>query len=295
MQKQKIYIIIAVVFALLAVIMTKVYLGEQQKSIYAAAQMAAKKRQQDSTSVLVAKADIPRGAIVDQGKLEVSIIPNDYVVPQAVTSLDRIAGMFTIASIQKGEQISLSKLAYPKQRGGLTENTPVGKRAITVAVDNVSSLAGMIKAGDYVDVIALMSIPVQTADGKMSAQAAVIPLFQNVLILAVGQETGGPAAEQQARYAKEEKKEISSGLITLALSPQEASIIAFVQEQGKLRLVARNSADSKIEPFQPVSWEALLQYFSPKTAPKEEKPIVKEETYVDIYRGVNKERVPLAK
>jgi len=279
----------------LAVITTKIWLSEQQKNIYADAQRKVDKIQQNSTSVLVAKEDIARGAIIDQNKLEVSIIPNKFVVPQAVTSLDRIADMFTIAPISKGEQLSLSKLAYPKQRGGLAENTPAGKRAITISVDNVSSLAGMIKAGDYVDVIALMPIPVQMADGKMSAQAAVIPLFQNVLILAVGQETGGSAAEQQGRYAKEEKKG-SSGLITLALSPQEASIITFVQEQGKIRLVARNPADSKIEPFQPVSWEALLQYFSPKVAPKIVEPVVKkEETYVDIYRGVNKERVPLAK
>lgn len=309
MPKQRLILIIGIILALIAVFFIKVYLDEQRSLYREQAKKALKNIQANQTAVLVAKEDIPRGAAIDPDILETKIVPNQYLQPQAVTSLDRIAGMVAIASISAGEQLSLTKLANPKQAGGggLAESTPVGKRAITISVDNISSLAGMIKPSDYVDVIAMVPVPVQGPDGKQALQVAVMPLFQNVLVLAIGQNTGTIIqAPSEGRYKKEEKKE-ASPLITLALSPQEASLIAFVQEQGKIRLVLRSPADSQIEQVKPASWDTLFQYVMPKETreqpkevepppppePKKEEP--KPIDYVEIYRGTNKERVPLSK
>src|SRR3989338_5164718 len=265
MPKQRIALIAGIVLALVAIFMVKVYLDQQRQVIQEQAKRTLAKIQANQTAVLVAKKDIPKGIVIEPEMLETAIVPNQYLQPNAVTSLDRVAGMITIGPISKGEQIILSKLSQSRQAGqggGLAEATPVGKRAITVSVDNVSALGGMIKAGDYVDVIALVPVPVQTQEGKQASQAAVMPLFQNVLVLAVGQETGAVSA-QDSRYKKEEKKEISP-LITVALSPQEASLIAFVQEQGKIRLILRSPADSQIQPVQPASWDTLFQYLMPQ-------------------------------
>jgi len=159
-------------------------------------------------------------------------------------------------------------------------------------VDNIASLAGMLKPGDYVDVIAALPLPVQGPNGAVSSQPAVIPLFQNILILAVGQDLGSQV-KGESRYKKEEAKE-ASPLITLALTPQESNLIAFVQEQGKVRLVARSPADSQVQPFQPVGWDALMQYIMPQLG--EQKVEVKEpDDVVEIYRGLNKEVVILPK
>jgi pilus assembly protein CpaB len=300
MKKQAIILIAAFVFLVLAIILTNSYLSQQRQAIMQDAKKKLQEIQANSVSVLVAKTDIARGASITSDNLEVAIVPNQFIQPQAVTSLDRIDGMLTIAPISRGEQITMSKLVYPRQEsGGLSGNTPVGKRAITVSVDNVAALAGMIKPGDYVDVIATVPLPVQGADGKVNAQTAVIPLFQNVLILAVGQEigavvkTGGDTSRYQAAAAQGQEKKEFSPLITIALSPQEANLIAFVQEQGKIRLVVRSPADSQIQPFEPVGWDALLQYVMPQQ-PKVE---VKEEPqdFVEIYRGLSKEKVVLPK
>lgn len=276
--------------------MTKVYIDQQRQAMQEQVKRSLVSEQANRVAVLVAKQDIPKGTVIDTAMLETAIFPKQYIAPQAVTSLDRIAGMITIASISKGEQIILTKLTHPRQTGSLAEATPVGKRAITISVDNLAALAGMIKPGDYVDVIAMVPVPVQTPDGKTTTQVAIMPLFQNVLVLAVGQRTGTVAAAE-SRYREEEKREISS-LITLALGPQEASLIAFVQEQGKIRLVLRSPADSQVQPVLPATWETLFQYVMPKETakpePKEEKSKATIE-YVEIYRGLNKERVPLSK
>jgi pilus assembly protein CpaB len=298
MQKQRIILIIGIVLGIIAVFMAKAYIDQQRQTISEEAKKKLAKMeaemQTNQTAVLIAKEDIPRGVMIEPAMLDVQVTPNQYLQPQVVTSLDRVAGMVTIAPISKGEQITLSKLAQPKQVGGLAEVTPVGKRAITISVDNIAALAGMIKPGDYVDVIALLSVPVQTLEEKQVTQVAVVPLFQNVQVLAVGQQTGRLLAEE-SRYKREERAEVSP-LITLALTPQEANLIAFVQEQGKIRLVLRSPADAQVQPVQPASWETLFQYVMPK---EEVKPVTKEAQepteYVEIIRGLSKEKVPLSK
>lgn len=294
MQRQRLILISGIVLGLIAIFMIKVYIDQQRKSIHDAEVASANKYLANSTPVLVAKQDIPRGSTLDSDALEAETIPNKFVQPEAVTSLTRVEGMKTIAPIKKGEQVTLSKLSYGQSVGGLAEATPVGMRAITISVDNVASLAGMIKPRDYVDVIAMIPVPVQTSEGKQVAQLVVVPLFQNVLVLAVGQETGAAAKSGGQYSATEEKKKESASLITLALSSQQANLIAFVQEQSKIRLVLRSPADSKIEMVQPATIDTLLQYIMPP-APPRPVPVEEKKEYVEIIRGLNKEKVPLSK
>ena len=297
MQRQKIIIIIGVLLALMAVFMTKAYIDQQRNQVIDEAKKKIasieKNIAKNEVKVLVANKDISRGAAITAENTEISIIPEQYRQPQAV-SADRAIGMVAVVPISKGEQVSLNKLAQPRQLGGLAEGTPVGKRAITIAVDNISSVGGLVKPGDYVDVMALVPVPVQAPDGKQVNQMAVMPLFQNVLVLAVGQDIGAITSASGKKEA--EKRSDNSPLITLALQPQDANLIAFVQEQGKLRLTLRSPADSQMQATQPASWDTLFRYLMP---PKQEVPEPETKApatdYVEIYRGLNKERVPLSK
>jgi pilus assembly protein CpaB len=292
--KQKLILIAGIALALIGTIMVKLYIDQQRQLAIERANQALQSVQANQTAVLVARQDIPKGASISAESVEVAIVPNRFVQPQAVTSADRLSGMITLVPISKGEQISLSKLTYQREAGALSEITPVGKRAITISVDNIASLLGMVKAGDYADIIALLPVPVQAADGKQATQAAVIPLFQNVLVLAVGRQI----STSTARAQKEEATQETNPAITVALTPQEANLLAFVQEQGKLRLVLRSPGDSQIEPTTPASWDTLLQYIMPKEkvplqVEEEEKKPAPETSYVEIYRGMSKERAAL--
>lgn len=307
MQKQRIILIIGVILAILVVVLIKVYLDQQRRAYEEEAAQRATRMQEAQTSVLVAREEIPKGTPMTPELFEPQIVPKQYVVPQAVTSLDRINGMVAVVPIAKGEQIALTKLTFPREArtgGGLAEATPVGKRAITINVDIMASVAGMARPGNYVDIIATIPVPGLTTEGKQSVQAATFPLFQNVLILAVGQQisTLAPSGEEGSRYKEGQQPpptpqpQSTSSLITVALSPQEANLAAFVQEQGKLRLVLRSPADSQLESLQPISWEALFKYLMPKDAAKQKEPEKTEpEAYVEVYRGLKKEKVPLSK
>ncbi len=291
MPKRLPFIIGSVVLALIAVFLVNMYLQEQNRSLRLQAKQEITKIQERLSSILVASKDIPKGVTIEADMLETKVIPKEYIQPQAVAYSERIIGMMTLVPFSKGEQITLSKLASAKQAtsSSLAMATPVGKRAISITVD---SLMGMIKPGDYVDVIGLIPVPVQTQEGKQASQMAVMPLFQNVLVLAVGRNLGTLSSD--ARYKKEEDV-ASSPTITLALLPQEASLITFVQEQGKIRLVLRSPADSSVEPVQPASWDLLFQYLMPKQAVVAETSPKEKGREIEIYRGLKKETITLSK
>lgn len=287
--KRKLALIVGVILGVLLVFMIKGYLDQQKALVMERARRALEEIQADQVTVLIAKNDIAPGVLVEPDMLEPQIVRTKQQESRSVNSLARIEGMIAAVPIVKGEQITLDKLMYIRDRGGLSGLTPVGKRAITISVDNISSLAGLLKPGDYIDVIAMIPVPIRGTGGQ-ATQMSVMPLFQNVLVLAVGQKTQ-PKSRFSSRLDRKEDTGISS-LITLALSPKEASIISFVQEQGRLRLVLRSPADSHKEPPQPVSWETVFQYVmpelleGPETAPKP--------PTVEVYRGMKKEEMILS-
>ena len=296
--QRRIALIIGVVLALIAMFMVKVYLDQQSNVIKKQTLQEISEKQRRQISVVVAKNDIEKGATITAEMLDIKVYPRQFVQPQAVTSPERIIDMVAVVSIAKDEQITLSKLLSPQQaRGGaLAMATPIGKRAIAIAVDNIAALMGMIRPGDYVDVIGLIPVPMQTPDGKQVSQVAVIPLFQNVLVLATGQQTARVSSGRD-RYAKDGGTG-ASPMITLALSPQEANLIAFVQEQGKLRLTLRNVSDSKIEAVQPANWDTLFMHIMPKVQQQQktatEPTAPKTQRTIEIYRGLNRESIAIS-
>lgn len=301
--RKKLPLIIGVVLSLVAVYLIKIYTDQQRQVIIEDARKSIERIRTEQVPVLVATQDVPKGSTIDNNSVGVAVIPMQHVQPQAATSLDRIAGMVTLVPISKGEQITLNKLMPVKEAapvaGTLAMVTPIGKRAITISVDSISGLGGMIRPGDYVDVVAMTVIPVSTAEGNQVTQSAVVPLFQNVLVLAVGQNTGAVPPAAEGRYQTEQPAAAgASPLITLALSPQEANFLAFIQEQGKIRLSLRSPADAEVEPLRPASWDTLLQYLMPSETiePKEEEKEIEEEPkeYIEIYRGLIKEKIPLS-
>jgi pilus assembly protein CpaB len=302
MSKQKIFLIIGILLAVSAAFLIKSYLDGQRKDIIADAKRQLAKAQEESFAVLVANTDIPAGSQVDPNNFQTKYTSRKNVEPQAVSSVDRIVGMVSVVPIARGEQVTSNKFARIKQvSSGLAESTPIGKRAVTISVDSLSSFAGMLKSGNYVDVIATITVP--ASQQIKVAKTSVIPVFQNVLVLAVGQNimVGSP---EERKYMKNEKSE-PSPYITLALSPEETSLFSFIQEQGKIRLVLRSPSDANIERIQPANWENLFNYLNPSLPRSErvETEQVKAEAkaaegpavFVEVYRGLNKERVPLSK
>lgn len=268
--------IVAGIAGIIAVFLINAYVQQQAQM----ARDAEQERQKRIATVVIAKKDIPAGVALEESMLQEQNIRRDLLQPSAASSIGRVTGMASLSPIAKGEQILLNKLSSTGQGASLSSKVPKDKRALTIPVDNISSVGGMIRPGDHVDILGAVPIPVMTQEGKQATQMSTIALFQDVLVLAVGQEyatvPGGDKGEKKL-----------SPTITLALAPEEANIVAFVQEQGKIRLALRSPQDVSRQPSVPTSWPVVLQTVIPGYFQRPQESGTKRT--VEIIRGQSRE------
>ena len=196
----------------------------------------------------------------------------------------RQATMATATPGQGGSDVP----APPKS--SLALRTPAGKRAYTILMDSLSAVGGLVNPGDYIDVIAHLNIPNPTSEAQTPESISSI-VFQNVQILAVGTNLQAPGGYEQQQNAR-------SLNITLALTPEEAGLMAFMEKNGKLQFILRAPAETETEQVKVSSWSTLADYVFEKQGTElvlpREKAIIeplkqekKEEVkpFIQIFRG----------
>lgn len=287
--QKRLPLIIAIACGILAIVLLNIYLKQREGEIFEKIkqipqQTSPARMQQQTAIALVAQTNIPAQAPITPADVAIKEIPVEYLQPGAIASLEEVIGQIAAVDITAGEQIIKTKLTPPaKISKTLSEITPEGKRAIPTAVDNALEIVDLIKPGNYVDVFALISPPPGRGQIPQGASSPnLVSLFQNIKVLAVGSEFG-QTPEAKVTSASAAKT------VTLALSPQEALLLSFVQEHGKIKLALRSSEDTKKEFVKPVDWDSLFEYLYPSRESGAESagPVV------EIYRGVEKEVIPL--
>jgi pilus assembly protein CpaB len=186
--------------------------------------------------IVVAACDIAPQTLLTREMLTIKKVPMDYIHPQALQKMEEAVGCISLTSVVNGEQVLKSKLATPGEvKNGLAYLVPVGKRAISIAVDEVSGVAGLLKPGDHVDVAAIMSFP----DGIGGEELSSLIVLQNIPILAVGK-------KMSDKNSKMETDSNAKKTITLAVTIQEAQSLLLAGQKGSLRLLLRSPVDDSI-------------------------------------------------
>jgi len=232
--------------------------------------------EQQGVSVIVAKVDIaPKTKITPDMVSEVKV-PSEYIQPGAVTSLDKAVGIVVREQIVSGEQVSERRLVLQGKSVGFTGIIPRDKRAVTVAVNEVTGVAGFIKAGDYTDIVV-------TFDTATVGDNVSHVLMQNILVLAANRDTEIGVSETTA---KESTKELGKGgTVTMAVTLDEAAKLTLAEEKGKIRLVLR--------PYLPLTNIVITEVATPKDLVGDHVSLVKSEVAPPsqpIY--VNRQEVP---
>ena len=146
-------ITIAVALAVVAALLTSFYVTNYQRNV---------RKDEANVPVWIAARDIPAGtsgaALDMKGLLEKSEVVRRSVVPGAISSPEQVAELVSMQPIFAGEQISTRRFATPSQRGIRAQLTGV-QRAIAVPGDAHQLLAGTLKTGDRVDIVASWAHP----------------------------------------------------------------------------------------------------------------------------------------
>ena len=129
------------------------------------------------------------------------------------------------------EPIIASKVSAPNQRASLSTVIEKGKRAVTVAVDDVRGVAGFIFPGDFVDVV------LTRTNNSIGPQDFAEVILQHVKVLAIDQMAG----------ERQERPTVAKA-VTVEVSPEQALKILLATNVGKLSLILRQPAELAMAP-----------------------------------------------
>ncbi len=224
--------------------------------------------------VLVAARDIPAFSEITVDMVVVKQVLQGSSHPRAARASDEAVGFVTEGLIVEGEEILPAKLKQQGQEeSGLSYLVPQGMRALTVAVDEISGVAGFLQRGDYVDVIAYTTTSYSLEDAAQpegaggdaaqpegaaenaaarATQSTSVVAAQNVRVAAVGRTLQRAAAGSGGASGE------VYGSVTLFLTPTDVMRVLQAAKGGIITIVLRASGDHAPLVEEPVVNDTLL-------------------------------------
>jgi pilus assembly protein CpaB len=209
------------------------------------------------TPVVVASQDIAAGTRIIEGMVETKDIAVDTVLAGVFSDTEGVIGQVTRVPLVAGEQVITTKVTATGAAIAGGENPPLafvipeGKRAVSILVSNVIGASGLIRPGDYVDVILAVQIQVGSGDGDSDGSQVQIAqtILQNVLVLSVDQDvTRAVVSEGEEAPVVGDGTEANpeATTVTLAVSPAHGEVLTVAEACAtpRLALALRGFGDS---------------------------------------------------
>ena len=225
-------LLVALTLAAATGFLTLNYVGSVSRS--AAAQAEPQQR------ILVAAADIPARATIDRSMLRRVPRGASEIEPDAVIDPSKAIGAVALVSLPAGSTITSSRIGRP-QNLGLGVVLKPGMRAVSIGIDRVKSVGGLIQPGDRVDVIA---VPPRAGDETPQART----ILRGATVLAAGTQMESAAPPPPGAPDVQ-----NLTTVTLAVTPVQADVLASADINATLRLALRPPGDAvgreREEPF----------------------------------------------
>ena len=195
--------------------------------------------------IVVADHPIQLGTRLDATNVRLISWPADEALAGSFTRVEDCAGRALLTNLAANEPILEGKLA-PKEAGaGLSATIPEGMRAVSVAVNEVNGVAGFVTPGTMVDILVTGRLSGKTTDSDNNITRVIL---ENIRVLAAGQQV------EQDREGKPQKVPV----VTLLVTPEDATKLTMASTEGKIQLALRNTIDSKLENPPPVLQTVLF-------------------------------------
>jgi len=214
----------------------------------------------DPLPIVVAVQDIDEGSPVDATMIEVREIPRRFVEPGAFTSARAATRMVAAVPLRRGSQITTAVTLDPGPKTGVGVALTDGMRAVSVAVDDVHGVGGLIRPGDRVDVLVTFDFGDEAISRK-----STLTILQNVGVLAVGKSIADEAPEQKMKERGGMFGSLTprafggsrSKTVTVSLDPEDVQRMVYAQESGVITLSVRPSWENETKDLAPATLETV--------------------------------------
>ena len=175
--------------------------------------------------VVVAVKPIPARTTITPDMIAIETRPQSAVDSDAFDKTDAVAGQLSLITIPQGSQVTASKVGHPRDVGLPVVLKP-GTRAVSIWIDKVKGISGLLEPGDRVDVLA---IPPRQGD----AVPAAVAILRGIRVLAIGNMMETTSATPDPQYQ-------NFTTVTLEVTPQQANLLATADQNATLRLALRS-------------------------------------------------------
>ena len=210
-------VIIALSVGLLASFLASRYMADLSGASSSAAKLSP---------VVLVEGSVAAGTAIADSNVKLTNWPASSVPEGAYADVNKVVGRIAKQELVNGQPVLDTMLAPIDSKGGLASMIPLGKRAITVHVNEVMSVAGFALPGSYVDVLASIKDP--------KGEAFTKTVLRHVKILAVAQETESDPSKPKVVNA-----------VTLELTAKESELLDVARSVGTLSLSLRNQYDDQ--------------------------------------------------
>lgn len=201
--------------------------------------------------VVVASRALGAGELIDSSVVSVREIPSEFVNKTTIVpdTYDAVDGQALQVDVQRGEPLLTS---YTASRGGevFAAIIKAGRRALTLEVDEINSISGMLRPGDRIDLL-LTARPPEASTGGVAGREVTFPMLSNIVVLATGQ-------AQKAKPAAGEAAAAGFSHITLDVTPEESTRIIVAKTAGKLTAVLRSPGDRGVNPSRSMTADDVI-------------------------------------
>ena len=180
----------------------------------------------DTKDLVVTTKPLAVGTTIKPGDVKTVRVPVDQFPKGAYAKVEEVLDRPIVSNILQDEPVMEGRLAARNSGAGLAPIIPVGMRAVTVRVTDVSAVAGFVMPGMRVDVLV-------TGRPPSATDTITTTVLQNVMVLSSGT-TIQPDARGQAMQAPN---------VTLLATPEQAEILTLAGNEGRIQLVLRNGND----------------------------------------------------
>jgi Flp pilus assembly protein CpaB len=210
---------IAVALAALAAILTSVYVVNYKRHV---------QNGENKVPVFVAARDIPAGTsgaeVVDQHLLKKVTVPKKAIVAGAISSPEQLSQYIATQDVYEGEQVTTRRFAPPREQG-IRAQIKGTQRAYQLEGDQHQLLAGTLKAGDHVDVVASWGIknPGQGTDSNEAVVSRVV--LRDLLVLTPADAGTGSSAVTASSQ--------QSAFVQLRMTDWQAQKMIWIQKNSE--------------------------------------------------------------
>jgi pilus assembly protein CpaB len=226
--------------------------------------------------IVVARRNIPANEPLEVEWVAARAVPKKFVHANAIypEEVDLIISRELVYPIRAGDPILWMDFKGGERYRGFSTMIKESERAMTVRVDEMSTIAGLIQPGDHIDMLGTFKRTSDSRDSRNELETT-ITLLQNVVVLAIGQITSARSGMRKDRSA--------SGMLTILVTPEEAALLIHAQRVGKLYNVLRNPED--IETFENLPKITFADILQPRV--REEIQTARDSRIL-VIRGVDK-------